>query len=92
MAFEEAQTAYAWYDARLIGREEFTRRVWTLSVRDASGTSWAIDGATGAWLRYDGHHWVPGQPAAGPGYPAQSPAGRGYWSAAWSRSVSCCFC
>ena len=66
MNFEEARAEYARlrqaYDNRAISPEEYTRRVQALQVRDESGTFWAINGATGDWLRYDGTAWVPGQP------------------------------
>ena len=66
MNFEEARAEYTRlrqaYDSRAISPEEYTRRVQALQVRDESGTFWAINGATGEWLRYDGTAWVPGQP------------------------------
>lgn len=79
MNFEQARAEYERlrqaYDSRSISHEEFARRVQELQVRDAQGTYWAIDGASGGWLRYDGASWVPGQPPAAPvsGYGAGGP-------------------
>jgi len=66
--FEEARAEYARlrqdYDRRALDADEFVRRVQALQVRDDSGGYWAVDGATGDWLRYDGSAWVPGEPPA----------------------------
>lgn len=76
MTFEEAQAEYfrlrQAYDARTLPPEEYARRIQSLQVRDQSGNYWAIDGATGGWLRYNGAAWVPGQP---PGLAAPPPPG-----------------
>jgi hypothetical protein len=64
--FEEARAEYARlrqdYDRRALDADEFVRRVQALQVRDDGGGYWAVDGATGDWLRYDGSAWVPGEP------------------------------
>lgn len=66
MNFDEARAEYnrlrQGYDNRQLSPDDFARQVQALQVRDDSGTYWAIDGATGNWLRYDGQSWVPGQP------------------------------
>lgn len=78
MNFEQARAEYErlrqGYETRAIGPEEYTRRIQQLQVRDEQGAYWAIDGATGNWLRYDGSNWVPGQP---PGQPARAAGGYG---------------
>ncbi len=77
MNFEEARAEYErlrrGYDAGAMAPGEYARRVQALQVRDAGGGYWAIDGATGGWLRYDYDHraWVPGQPPAPAGYGSQ---------------------
>lgn len=83
MTFEEAQAEYIRlrqaYDGRVLPPEEYARRIQSLQVRDQSGSYWAIDGATGGWLRYNGTAWVPGQPPGlqGPAFAPQPPAGYG---------------
>jgi len=83
MTFEEAQAEYIRlrqaYDGRALPPEEYARRIQSLQVRDQSGGYWAIDGATGGWLRYNGTAWVPGQPPGlpGPAFAPQSPGGYG---------------
>lgn len=76
MNFEQARAEYErlrhGYENRTIGPEEYTRRIQELLVRDEGGAYWAIDGANGNWLRYDGSTWVPGQP---PGLAPAAPAG-----------------
>ena len=66
MSFEEALAEYGRlrqaYNSGQLGAQDFAQRVQQLQVRDASGNYWAIDGASGGWLRYDGSSWVPGQP------------------------------
>ncbi|HEX5503450.1 MAG TPA: hypothetical protein VFW96_12565 [Thermomicrobiales bacterium] len=66
MNFDEARAEYnrlrQGYENRQLGPEDFARQVQGLQVRDDGGAYWAIDGATGNWLRYDGQSWVPGQP------------------------------
>jgi hypothetical protein len=81
--FEEAQAEYTrlrqGYQNGQISADEFGRRVQALQVRAASGAYWAIDGASGNWLRYDGSNWVPGQPPVAqspqPGYGAAPASG-----------------
>lgn len=74
MNFEEALAEYGRlrqaYNSGQLNAQDFAQRVQQIQVRDASGTYWAIDGATGGWLRYDGSSWVPGQPPI-----AQQPGG-----------------
>ena len=92
MNFEQARAEYErlrqGYESRAIGPEEYTRRIQELLVRDERGDYWAIDGASGNWLRYNGSAWVPGQPpgvataappagAPGDAYTPQ-PQGQGY--------------
>lgn len=66
MSFEEALAEYGRlrqaYNSGQLGAQDFAQRVQQIQVRDANGSYWAIDGATGGWLRYDGSSWVPGQP------------------------------
>lgn len=80
MNFDEARAEYnrlrQSYENRQLGPEDFARQVQGLQVRDDGGAYWAIDGATGNWLRYDGQSWVPGQPPAQQHYtppPAATP-------------------
>lgn len=85
MNFEEARAEYnrlrQAYDSRQLGPAEYTQRVQSLQVRDASGIYWAIDGATGGWLRYEGSSWVPAQPPVTGGYAPGGQAGGGYGAA-----------
>jgi hypothetical protein len=64
--FEEALAEYnrlrQAYNGGQLGAQDFAQRVQQIQVRDGSGNYWAIDGATGGWLRYDGSSWVAGQP------------------------------
>jgi hypothetical protein len=64
--FEEALAEYGRlrqaYNSGQLGAQDFAQRVQQIQVRDGAGSYWAIDGATGGWLRYDGNNWVPGQP------------------------------
>jgi hypothetical protein len=64
--FEEALAEYGRlrqaYNSGQLGAQDFAQRVQQIQVRDGAGSYWAIDGATGGWLRYDGSNWVPGQP------------------------------
>ena len=66
MSFEEALAEYGRlrqaYNSGQLGAQDFAQRVQQIQVRDTSGNYWAIDGASGGWLRYDGSSWVPGQP------------------------------
>lgn len=66
MSFEEALAEYGRlrqaYNSGQMNAQDFGQRVQQIQVRDGSGNYWAIDGATGGWLRYDGSSWVPGQP------------------------------
>lgn len=66
MNFEEALAEYGRlrqaYNSGQMNAQDFAQRVQQIQVRDANNTYWAIDGATGGWLRYDGSNWVPGQP------------------------------
>jgi hypothetical protein len=66
VSFEEALAEYGRlrqaYNSGQLGAQDFAQRVQQIQVRDASGNYWAIDGASGGWLRYDGSSWVPGQP------------------------------
>ncbi|MFN8516197.1 MAG: hypothetical protein U0232_29440 [Thermomicrobiales bacterium] len=66
MNFEEALAEYGRlrqaYNSGQLGGQDFAQRVQQIQVRDSGGSYWAIDGATGGWLRYDGSNWVPGQP------------------------------
>lgn len=68
MNFEQAHAEYQRlrqaYDRGALPPEDYTRQVQALQVRDTSGAYWAVDGATGGWLRYDGAQWVPAQPPA----------------------------
>lgn len=81
MNFDEARAEYnrlrQSYENRQLGPEDFARQVQGLQVRDDGGAYWAIDGATGNWLRYDGQSWVPGQPPVPQQYtppPAATPS------------------
>jgi hypothetical protein len=64
--FDEALAEYGRlrqaYNSGQLGAQDFAQRVQQIQVRDGGGTYWAIDGATGGWLRYDGTSWVQGQP------------------------------
>jgi hypothetical protein len=66
VSFEEALAEYGRlrqaYNSGQMSAQDFGQRVQQIQVRDGSGNYWAIDGATGGWLRYDGSSWVPGQP------------------------------
>jgi hypothetical protein len=66
VSFEEALAEYGRlrqaYNSGQLGAQDFAQRVQQIQVRDTSGNYWAIDGASGGWLRYDGSSWVPGQP------------------------------
>lgn len=78
MNFEEARAEYQRlrqaYEGRALAPDEYARRVQALQVRDANGAYWAIDGASGGWLRYDGADWVSDQPPLTQPLPAWSPS------------------
>lgn len=78
MNFEEARAEYQRlrqaYEGRALAPDEYARRVQALQVRDANGAYWAIDGASGGWLRYDGADWVSDQPPLDQPLPAWSPS------------------
>ena len=78
MDFKEAESKYfelkGRLDARALTSEEFNSEVAKLRVQDDGGQHWAIDSATGGWLRYDGTKWVPAQAPGGVSPPARSPS------------------
>lgn len=78
MNFEEARGEYVrlrrQLEYRQLAPDDFARRVQTLQVLDPRGTYWSIDGATGAWLRFDGTRWLPDSPPVPSAY-APPPTG-----------------
>ena len=64
MDAQEAQAAYqqlkGQLDARQISFEDFARKVQDLKYQDHNGIWWAVNGADGSWLRWNGSAWEPG--------------------------------
>jgi hypothetical protein len=78
MDFGEAESKYfelkGRLDAGALTSDEFNSEVAKLRVQDEGGQHWAIDSATGGWLRYDGANWVPAQAPGGVSPPAAPPS------------------
>jgi hypothetical protein len=80
MTLEEAQYSYqAWrsqLDAGLVHPDQFRAAVSQIQATDSTGTPWMVEPNSGAWLRWNGASWEPGQtyayqpPPAAPSPPA----------------------
>lgn len=51
------------FAAGRLNPEQYRGAVQKLTVQDASGRQWMIDGQSGRWLLFDGQNWKPGDPA-----------------------------
>ncbi len=64
MDAQEAQATYlqlkGQLDAKQLSFDDFAHRVQELKYQDNTGTWWAVNGADGSWLKWNGSTWEPG--------------------------------